>query len=191
MRSLSDEALAVRVAAGDDRAFAELARRYEPLIGRVTRRPPPGVASEDVRQEALLGLLEACRITDGERRFAGIAALRVQWRVNAVRRAAMARKQLILTDAAHASDDRDAPLARLAAPEHTDPARIVELREQLRTRLSERERRQRRRERAPRGDLRRRYTDEQIRRAVELVARGSSIRAAATAVGAREGAVHE
>jgi DNA-directed RNA polymerase specialized sigma24 family protein len=68
---LSDEALAVRAARGDNAAFGELARRYEPLLHKEARRVPEGQDRDDARQEALIGLYEACRATDGKRPFAG------------------------------------------------------------------------------------------------------------------------
>jgi transposase-like protein len=169
VRNVSDEQLAVRAAAGDGDAFEELASRYRPLIG----------------------LFEACRATDGVRRFAGVAAKRVRWQVAAARRAATTRKHRVLTDAIHGSDERDGALAWIVAPESTDPARVVELREVLRDGLRDHAATERRRANAPRGDLRRRYSPEQVDRALAIVAAGSSIRDAATAVGARYRAVHE
>jgi hypothetical protein len=40
----SDEVLAQRAGAGDERAFGELARRYRGLIVYVTRRAPSGLS---------------------------------------------------------------------------------------------------------------------------------------------------
>ena len=65
VRAVRDEFLARRVKRGDELAFAELARRYRPLIGAATRQVPPGLEAEDARQAALIGLLEACRESDG------------------------------------------------------------------------------------------------------------------------------
>jgi hypothetical protein len=71
--AVTDAFLAVRAAAGDEAAFAELARRYRPLICSVTQRPPLGAEIEDLRQEALIGLFEACRAHDPAKgRFAGL-----------------------------------------------------------------------------------------------------------------------
>lgn len=188
---MSDEQLAVRAASGDGDAFEELASRYRPLIGAATRWLPDGLEHDDARQAALLGLFEACRATDGIRRFAGLAAKRVRWQVAVARRAAMTRKHRVLTGAIHGSDERDGALAWIAAPDATDPARVVELREVLRDRLRDHADTQRRRANAPRGDLRRRYTPEQVDRALALIAAGSTISDAAAAVGARYRAVHE
>jgi transposase-like protein len=191
VRNVSDEQLAVRAASGDGDAFEELARRYRPLIGAATRWLPDGLEPDDARQASLLGLFEACRATDGVRRFSGLAAKRVRWQVAAARRTATTRKHRVLTDAIHGSDERDGPLAWIAAPESTDPARVVELREVLRDRLRDHAATERRRAKAPRGDLRRRYTREQVDRALALIAAGSTISDAAAAVGARYRAVHE
>jgi hypothetical protein len=184
-----DEFLARRAKAGDQVAFAELARRYRPLIAAATRTGSEDLEAEDARQAALIGLMEACRATDGTSRFAGIASVRVRWKVAVTRRAARARKQRILTDAVREGEQPDGPLARLRAPEGTDPARAVELRAELRERIRERASTARRRSSAPAGDLRRRYSDQQINRAVTMVADGSTIAAAAAAVGAGYGAV--
>jgi Transposase len=187
-----DEFLARRAATGDGVAFAELARRYEPLIAAATRRPPDGLAVDDARQAALIGLDQACCETDGLRTFAGIARLRVRWAVAAAFRSACTCKQRILTDAtARDGDGPDYALAHVAGPSGLEPARVVELRAELRERWEARQWRVRDRARASHGDLRRRYSDEQITRAVALVAAGSTVAAAADAVGARYGAVRE
>lgn len=186
-----DEFLARRAASGDAVAFAELARRYEPLIAAATRRPPDGLALEDARQAALIGLFQACRETDGLRTFAGIARLRVQWAAAAAFRSACAFKQRMLTDATRDGHGPDGALAHVAGPAGADPARVVELRTELRERWDARQRRLRDRARAPGGDLRRRYSDEQIDRACAMVANGSSVAAAAAAVGAHRRAVNE
>ena len=55
--TISDDFLAARAAGGDEAAFAELARRYRPLIGYDSVGPPAGIDVEDLRQAALLGLL--------------------------------------------------------------------------------------------------------------------------------------
>jgi DNA-directed RNA polymerase specialized sigma24 family protein len=245
VRRMSDEALAVRAAGGDDAAFGELVRRYRRLLFVASRRVPEGQSREDAFQEALIGLFEACRATDGVRSFAGIARLNVRWRVTRACRDAATAKQRVLSDALH--DDDGAP-ARLIAGEHANPALVVELRESLRECLrahpdalalamSERQSRPRRfsaprvahalaliadggtitaaaaavgasyptvnswvsaapadsparralaarRATAPGGNLARRFTDKQKRHAVALLASGSSLRAAAAAVGA-------
>lgn len=70
-RSEPDGALAGRAARGDSVAFAELARRYDDLIGYGTRMPAWGHDREDERQEALIGLFEACRAFDPARGRSG------------------------------------------------------------------------------------------------------------------------
>jgi hypothetical protein len=61
LERVRDEFLAARASRGDGAAFGELARRYRPLIVSAAAYPPPGLEFEDLRQEALLGLFEACR----------------------------------------------------------------------------------------------------------------------------------
>ena len=191
LASVRDEFLARRAATGDGVAFAELARRYEPLIASATRRPPDGVTVEDARQAALIGLYRACRETDGLRSFAGIARLNVRWAAAAAFRAAKRHKQRILTDATRDGHGPDGALAQLPASAAADPARVVELRTELRERWDEHQRRAREKARAPHRDLRRRYSDEQIDRACAMIADGSTVTAAATAVGAHPRAVNE
>jgi transposase len=186
-----DEFLARRAASGDGVAFVELARRYEPLVASATRRPPDWLGLEDARQAALIGLYQACRETDGLRTFAGIARLRVQWAVAAGYRAACTFKHRILTDATRDGHGPDGALAHVAGPAGLDPARVVELRAELRERWQAHQRRAREKARAPHNDLRRRYSDEQIDRACALIANGSSVAAAAAAVGAHPRAVND
>ena len=102
----------------------------------------------------------------------------------------MAQKQRVLTDALYASDAGEDGLDWIAAPEATDPARVVELREVLRERAREEASRKRRRAQAPGSDLRRRYTPQQRRQVLATFAAGGTIRAAATAAGVRYRAAH-
>lgn len=191
MRNVSDEALAVSAARGDGLAFEELARRYRPLLSAAARWLPDGLEADDARQAALIGLWEACRATDGVRCFAGLARRRVRWTVGVARRAATARKQRILTDALHASDAGGDGLDWIAAPESTDPARVVELRDVIRERLREHAAIKRRRATAPSGDLRRRYTREQHETALATFAAGGSMPAAASAAGVGYRVAHD
>jgi RNA polymerase sigma factor (sigma-70 family) len=191
VRSVSDEVLAVAAAGGDGLAFEELARRYRPLICAAARWLPDGLEADDARQAALIGLWEACRATDGARRFAGLARRRVRWSVGVARRAAMAHKQRVLTDALHASDDGRNGLDWIAAPEGVDPARVVELRDVMRERVREEEALKRRRAIAPGGDMRRRYTAEQRERVLATFVGGASIREAASAAGVKYRRAHE
>ena len=190
MRSVSDEVLAVAAARGDGLAFEELARRYRPLISAAARWLPDGLEADDARQAALIGLWDACRATDGVRRFAGLARRRVRWTVGVARRAAMTRKQRILTDALHASDDGEESLNWIAAPESCDPARVVELRDVIREQLREHASINRRRAVAPGGDMRRRYTAEQQENVLSTFVAGASIREAAAAAGVHYRTAH-
>jgi RNA polymerase sigma factor (sigma-70 family) len=172
---VSDRYLATRAADGDEFAFAELARRYRRLIRKASRNPPlPGVEVDDLRQEALLGLLVTCRRYDPARGpFAALARLCVRQRVHQARRDVLARKHLVLTDALRDGDEPRHQLAeRAPAPAGWNPSVVVELRDELRRRVE------------PRRDRRRRYSDEQIERALALIAEGQTLKQTAFAVGA-------
>ena len=81
-RPEADGMLAGRAARGDGAAFAELARRYDDLIAFYARGHARGHDRDDERQEALIGLLEACRVFDPSRgSFGAIATVRVRSRV--------------------------------------------------------------------------------------------------------------
>jgi len=87
----------------------------------------------------------------------------------------------VLTDALR---DAEVPVRQLAeraaAPAGSDPAVVVVLRDELR----ERAKRAQRKAKAPHGDLRRCYSDEQIAHALSLIAQGKTTKEAAFAVGA-------
>jgi RNA polymerase sporulation-specific sigma factor len=70
MSARSDEQLAARVrVAGDGEAFGQLADRHDDLIRYHARRYfREGYDGEDMRQEALVGLLKACRTYRLDRR---------------------------------------------------------------------------------------------------------------------------
>jgi hypothetical protein len=69
-----DEFLARRAARGDRAAFVILARRYGPIIAAAVGRACPGATDEQVlRRAALLGLWQACRLSDGLSGFAWFA----------------------------------------------------------------------------------------------------------------------
>jgi transposase-like protein len=181
LRGVSDGFLAARTAQGDSAAFGELARRYRPLILHVTRCREFGLEVEDARKEALVGLFEACVKHDrGRGRFEGLASLRVRSRVRNARIDARRPSRRILTEAYRDGDEPTRQLEeRASAPEGSDPALVVELRDELR----ERAERAHRKAAAPGRDLRRRYSDEQINRAVELIAEGKTPKEAAFALG--------
>jgi len=128
--TISDGFLARRAAAGDDVAFAELARRYRPLIRYYSVEAPAGIDVDDLRQAALLGLLDTCRKHDPAKGpFRALAKSNVRSRVNAARKHARALKHRLLSDAAHDGDEPGLWLqARVAAPAGTDPLRAVDLR---------------------------------------------------------------
>jgi transposase len=175
---VSDAFLAARAAEGDQAAFAELARRYRPLMISVAIGPPPGWEIEDLRQEALLALLATCSVYDRAKGpFPALARRNVHRRVNNARHAARALKHCMLSDALRDGDEPTQQLiARIRAPEGNDPARMVELRDELRERAEL--------ARRPRVDRRRRYSDEQITHALALIREGYSIKQAAFVLGA-------
>jgi transposase-like protein len=190
VRGVSDEALAVRAAGGDGPAFEELARRYRSLLCAATWEARDDLEREEAHQAALIGLWDACRATDGVRRFAGIARRRVRWRVAAERRAKTRVKHRLLSDALQADDDLRPLAESVPAGESADPARVVELRETLRERLLERAERKRRKALAPGRDLRRRYTEQQRETALAVFGGGASIPAAAKAAGVPYSVAH-
>ncbi len=82
--SVRDEFLAARASRGDGAAFAELARRYRPLIVSASKIRAAGLEFEDLRQEALIGLFVACRKCNpaGPRQASpGSRACCVRWRL--------------------------------------------------------------------------------------------------------------
>ena len=184
LSSCSDAELAARVVEGDGVAFAELARRYHWLIGWLASRPIPGLERDDQRQEALIGLLQACRDFDSARgRFGAIATVCVRSRVLTARQRARQNRHRVLTDAlrlehsARSDVDTTRTLAEiLPAGPGADPAIVVELRDELRVRLARRRRY---------GEAsKRRFTDAQVTTALDLVAQGKTLREAGAAVGA-------
>jgi DNA-directed RNA polymerase specialized sigma24 family protein len=184
--TITDEFLATRAASGDETAFAELARRYRPLLRHASRRPSAGLDVEDLRQEALLGLYETCRRYDPAKGpFTALATRNVRQRVQAACTSAWALKHRPLTDAVHDGDD---PLQRLEAlapaPAGWDPAHVVGLRDELRFRV-EADRRARR-ERRSRGG----YTDEHVDLALGMIKAGRTVKEAAFAVGAPRKTIH-
>src|SRR5438876_10147304 len=108
---LSDETLAARVRAGDDGAFAELASRYRGLIGFVIRRAGPVWNRDDLRQEGLIGLFEACQAHEPSKGgFTPFAATCIRNRVWRAQKSADRRKHFLLTHAlsldAEGDDDK-------------------------------------------------------------------------------------
>jgi DNA-directed RNA polymerase specialized sigma24 family protein len=189
LERLRDEFLSVRASRGDGAAFAELARRYRPLIVSASIDPPPGVEFEDLRQEALIGLFEACRrkarTPDGPglAGFAWFARRYVRWRVMKARTHARTRKHHVLSHATVRDDEAWQRVELSApAPAASDPAVVVQLRAELRELAN------RPSLRALPGvrsdDGRRRYTNEQIDHALELVKQGQTVQQAALAAGA-------
>jgi hypothetical protein len=173
--AVSDRFLAARAAEGDEAACTELAHRYRRLIDHMSAGPPVGVDVEDLRQAALLGLLDTCyRHDPAKGAFAALAKRNMRQQVIRARIHARTLKHRLLSEAAHDGDDPKGWLAeRLAAPAGTDPARRVELHDELREYA----------QRTRKVDRRRRYSDEQITRALGLIAEGKTPKEAAFALG--------
>jgi DNA-directed RNA polymerase specialized sigma24 family protein len=221
----TDAVLASRAVRGDGPAFSELARRYRGLIRGATQWPPVGLTCEDLRQEALIGLLEACHAHDaGRGGYDLLAGACVRNRVRGARRTARRAKHRVLSDALSLdAPDRNVPDDdgelrslgdRVADPVAVEPARVVATREQLAEisaalrALSPRQRaavasegeatakdryhaRQRLRQLLDRGPAAwtartdgRLYSQQQVDRALALVANGHSLTRAGAAVGA-------
>jgi RNA polymerase sporulation-specific sigma factor len=175
-----DEFLVGRVSRGDEAAFAELASRYRALLGTAARYWSPALDEDDLHQAALIGLYFACCSFDPVHgcRFAGWARRCVRQRILGAIRGAHGRRQLVLTEALHDDAGEDALWRledRVSAPAGSDPALVVALRDELRERVHASRRR---------VDRRCRYSDEQVRRALTLVADGKTFKEAAFAVGA-------
>jgi len=104
----SDASLVLAVRADDEAAFVTLAGRYQWLVDRMARTYwLPGGDEDDLRQEALLGLLRACRDYRPERAaFVGFAKLAVERTVITAVHAATRRKHETLNGAV----SLDAPL---------------------------------------------------------------------------------
>jgi|SRR5215207_847829 len=99
--TITDAFLAARTADGDEAAFAELARRYRPLMVSAAVGAPPGLDREDLRQEALLALLATCVVYDRSKGpFAGLACRNVRRSVNKARHAARVQASRALGRAA-------------------------------------------------------------------------------------------
>jgi hypothetical protein len=171
LRTISDGFLAARAADGDEAAFAELAFRYRRLIDHMSAGPPAGVEVDDLRQAALLGLLDTCyRHDPAKGAFAALARRNVRQRVVKARMHGRALKHRPLSEAVRDGDDPRRWLAeRVAAPAGTDPGRRVELYDELREYA----------ERTRKVDRRRRYNDEQVTRALAMIAEGKTPKEAA------------
>ena len=188
--SLTDEALAVRARAGDERAFEELVCRYQRVMGAAMRRPGFGMGWEDESQEALIGLLKACRSYRPDRgRFASLAAVCIRNRIwNARTRGRLARHRIVSEAVGldHRLGDVGGSLRDvLSMGDRDDPAVIVELREELARLAVEGERRPVPAPRRRPSRSQRRYSDRERSTVLALVADGKTLREAGAAVGAR------
>ena len=148
--SLHEHALLRAAQGGDRRAQEELLHRYEPLVRHTVRRLQPSCRadSDDIAQEAWLGLLAAIRAWQpGTRTFPALAVRCVHNKTANALSTACARKHQVLSSAL----SLDRPLAETAAPTpavteeawnqstfgelvpapHADPASAVLVREQL------------------------------------------------------------
>lgn len=181
-RKVPDELLAERVRRGDELAFRVLATRYGPLMRSLCWFPPPGLDADDLRQEALIGLLEACCV-ETARSFAAIAARTVRWRVlNARERTRQGGARLLNEAIWLEGGNEDMP-----AVEGADPAVAVLVREQLRLFVRELPEAV---ELACQPDVSHVHPPVTIGRALRVIRRGGTVATAAAAVGVNEGAVY-
>src|SRR4051794_15177488 len=187
---MGDGALAVHARRGDGAAFAELARRYRALILATVREPRFGLSRDDQRQEALIGLYQACREYDPRRgAFRAFAKVAVRRQVLQAFQAAGAGKHRLLSQALRFEHgdlhDADAPpLAEcIPGPAGDDPAVIVPLRLQLRELAARPGGQAAVRALTAPGAKRKRFTPAQIASALALVAQGRPVSEAAAAIG--------
>jgi RNA polymerase sporulation-specific sigma factor len=103
IRALPDAMLATLAQAGNNRAEAELARRYDRLAtGIACEFYLPGGDEDDVRQEARVGLLRAIRMFNTDRGipFAAYARFAITRQLITALKAAQRGKHAPLTDSA-------------------------------------------------------------------------------------------
>ncbi len=186
---ISDGYLAARAAKGDGTAFAELARRYRPLLdAAIARSRRAATATTCARKRCSASMTPVARpMASGRSRASPGSTCAGGSDARAARRPA--NKHRVLTHALRDPGAGEPAVGWLPAPEATDPARIVELREQLRDRVRDRP-----------GVLRlvlcdddttRRHSAATVAEALDLVAQGRTVSEAARAVGASYAAVHE
>jgi RNA polymerase sigma-H factor len=115
-------------AAGDERAFAQLASRFGGIARLIADRfYARGLEREDLRQVALIALWEACKrydssvVPDGS--FVGFAAICMRRKVISAVQDAQRKKQALLSDAADL--DVDVPVRGLS------PIEVLVRREEL------------------------------------------------------------
>lgn len=127
----SDESLAARAAAGDDRALLDLFGRYSSRVRRMAGRYfLHGGDRDDLVQEGMIGLYKAIYDFDAGRGvpFAPFADLCVQRQLISAVRAATRFKHAVLADAAELTDHAEAAcIAELTV----DPVRVILARETL------------------------------------------------------------
>ena len=134
--TLADRPLRQALARGDDN---EVLRHLEPTVRRAARGlHAPGLTPDDLHQHARLGVINALRTYKGDprdlRHLVGWCALIARnAAVDAVRAAHVDRDSPHRTAVALGDqDDHEARPPAWAAPDHLDPARIVEGRDELR-----------------------------------------------------------
>jgi RNA polymerase sigma factor (sigma-70 family) len=126
----------------DDAAFEQLAHRHRALLANMTRgyRMPPGMTPEDLRQEALLGLWDACTYHEGLGVFAHFARPCIRHRIYYALRRDRTRKHEILNGAGSLDTPipnehrggRARTAEELVGDATADTPRLVEAREDLR-----------------------------------------------------------
>jgi RNA polymerase sigma factor (sigma-70 family) len=133
-RELYVNRLASCARAGDEVAFAELARALAPMLySEVGRIDVPGADRDDVGQEALLALYAAVLRYDGERAFGPLATTVVRRALVSMLRAALRGKHRPINDLRlEQRTEEGIELAELIADRGPGPFERVHEREQLR-----------------------------------------------------------
>lgn len=137
-----DHELLLRAVDGDSAAFARLAERYAGMLHSIAARYfLVGADDHDVRQEALIGLLNACVAFDfsGRSSFAAFAHLCIERQIITALKASQRLKHAPLNDALRL----EMPLSRenpdaaqlgdtLPSGGHENPARVAQTRADVR-----------------------------------------------------------
>ena len=133
-----NELLPIEAAAsGDEQAYAIVAKRMVPIIRSVVQSfESLGVDAEDLEQEASMGLLAAVRSyrTDGGAAFTTYATACIRNRLTSVARqqGKRIRSEQSIEDNGELPDEDSDPALRMLEQES-----LIQLREQLRQRLTE------------------------------------------------------
>ncbi len=108
-KHLSDEDLITYVGQGNFFADSELILRYTPYImKRISRYSLPGVESEDLVQECLIGLMKAVKYYDKEKsKFNTFARICIESSVSTAVESALSNKSIPLKDYSSISEETE------------------------------------------------------------------------------------